>query len=143
MKKISILFCLSICFGMARAQCFFYIDNNQITDNLARDGLLKASQFITRSPLSSDYIVKTEMNFQTGVNTLTLEINLQDTVTSQTVFQGKETLAFGELRANTRRMLNTVIRAFIDRNINQIILSARENHFDDQSKWLRVRKDKT
>jgi hypothetical protein len=143
MKKISFLICLCCCFGLVQAQRFFYIDNNRITDNLVRVGLLKASQFITRSPLSSDYIVKTEVNFQTVGNILTLQINLQDTATLQTVFQDRETLAFGELGANPRIMLNTVIRNFIDKNINQIILSARENHYDDQSKWIRVRKDKT
>jgi hypothetical protein len=143
MKKIPILLCLCFCFGLAQAQRFFYVDNNRITDNLVRAGLLKASQFVTRSPLSSDYIVKTEVNFQKLGNILTLQINLQDTATLQTVFQDKETLAFGELRANPRIILNTVIRNFIDKNINQIILSARENHFEDQAKWLRVRKDKT
>ena len=143
MKKIPVLFCLSLCFGLVRAQCFFFVENHQLTDNLVRDGLVRAAQFITQSPLSSDYIIKTEMNFQTGTNILTLKINLQDTATSQTVFQGNETLAFGELRANPRLTLNTVIRAFIDKNMNQIILSARENHIDDQTKWLRVRKDKT
>lgn len=143
MKKIPVLFALCICFGATRAQSFFYIENNRITDNLVRNNLLKAAQFVTRSPLSSDFIIKTEMNFTTGSNILTLHINLQDTATSQTVFQSKETLAFGELRTNTRMMLITVIRAFIDRNINQIILTARENHFDDRSGWLRARKDKT
>jgi hypothetical protein len=143
MKKIPILICCCCCFGLAQAQRFFYIDNNRITDKLVRAGLLKASQFITPSPLSSDYIVKTEVNFQTGGNILTLQINLQDTATLQTVFQDRETLTFGQLRANPGIMLNTVIRNFIDRNINQIILSARENRYDDQSKWIRVRKDKT
>jgi len=143
MKKLSLLFCLIICFGLVRAQRFFYVDNNRITGNLVRDGLLKASQFITRSPLSSDYIVKTEVNFQTGDNILTLQINLQDTATLQTIFQDKETLAFGEFNSNPRITLHTAIRAFIDKNISQIILSSRENHYDDHSKWLLIRKDKT
>lgn len=143
MKKIAILLCMCVCFGLVRAQCFFYIENQRVTDHLVRDGLLRASQFVTTSPLSSDFIVKTEMYFQPGINILTLKINLQDTATSQIVFQCNETLAFGELRANPVMMLNTSIRAFIDKNMNQIILSARENHFYDQWKWLRVRKDKT
>ena len=143
MKKIITLFWLIIFFNLARAQCFFYIENQRITDNLVKAGLLKADQFISRSPLSSDYIVKTEMHFQSGTNILTLKINLQDTATSQTVYQGNETIAFGEFRANPRMLLNTVIRAFIDKNMYQIISSAKESHFDDQTKWLRVRKDKT
>ena len=143
MKKISVLFALCICFGMARAQCFFYIENNRITDNLVRIDLLKNAQFITRSPLSSDFIIKTEMNFTSGSNILTLNIHLQDTVTAQTVFQRRETLAFGAFRPDSRKMLNTVIQAFIDRNMDLIIVSARENHFGEQTKRLRARKDKT
>lgn len=143
MKKIPVLLGLCICFGLARAQCFFFIENHQITDNLVRDGLLKASQFVTRSPLSSDFIIKTEMYFETRTNILTLKINLQDTATSQTVFQGNETMAFGELRSNPGMMLNTIIRSFIDKNVNRIISSAREYRFDDQTEWLRARKDKT
>jgi hypothetical protein len=143
MKKIPVLFALCICFGMSRAQSFFYIENNRITDNLVRNNLLKAAQFVTKSPLSSDFIIKTEMNFTSGSNTLTLNINLQDTSTSQTIFQGKETLAFGTFGSDSRKMLNTVIRSFIDKNMNQIIISAKENHFGEQSNWLRARKDKT
>jgi hypothetical protein len=143
MKKIFVLFCLVNSFGLVHAQRFFYIENNGITGNLVKDGLLKASQFITRSALSSDYIVRTELSFTAGDNILTLQINLQDTASLQTIFQDKETLAFGEFRTTPRAMLHTVIRAFIEKNIYQIISYARENHFDDQSKWLRIRKDKT
>jgi hypothetical protein len=143
MKKIPVLFALCICFGATRAQSFFYIENNRITDNLIRNNLLKNAQFITRSPLSSDFIIKTEMNFTSGSNTLTLNIHVRDTATSQTVFQRNETLAFGAIKPDSRKMLSTVIQAFIDRNMYLIIVSARENHFGEQTNWLRARKDKT
>jgi hypothetical protein len=142
-KKILILFCLSINFGLLHAQRFFYVDNNGITDKLVRDGLLNASQFVTGSELSSDYIIKTEVSFQAGDNLLTVHMNLQDTATLQTLFQVKETLAFGELGINPRVVLHTVIRAFIDRNIGRVISCVKGNHFDDHSTFLRVRKDQS
>jgi hypothetical protein len=143
MKKIAILVSLVLVFGFCRAQRFFYIDDNRITENMLKGGLLQASQHITKSPLSSDYIVKTDVDFQAGENVLTLQINLQDSVTFQTIFQARETCAFGEIRSNSRKMMNTVIRAFIEKNISQIVLSAKENHYDDRMNDLRARKDKT
>lgn len=131
-----------ICFGQARAQRFFYVDEDRVAGSLVRAILLNSSQFVTVSPLSSDYIVKTEIHFQPGRHTLSLQIHLQDTATLKTVFQDKETLAFGELNTNSRLLLQTVIRAFIDKNISHIILVAGENHFDESQLWIRDKKDK-
>jgi hypothetical protein len=143
MKKIVILVCLMLQYGLIQAQRFFYIDNNRITENLLKGGLLRASQFITNSPLSSDYIVKTDVGFQKDSHILTLQINLQDSITFQSIFQVRETYAFGEFQTNSRVLMRTIIRAFIEKNIGQLVLSARENHFDDQMNNLRTRKDKT
>ena len=143
MKKISLLVCLVLVFGFTRAQRFFYVDSNRITENILKGGLLKASQHISASPLSSDYIVNTEVGFQTGDNVLTLEIHLQDSLTFQTIFQTKEIYTFRELPINSRLLLRTVIRAFIEKNIPQIVLSAGERHDHDRMSSLKVRKDKT
>jgi hypothetical protein len=142
-KKIVILVGLILNCGFLQAQRFFYIDNNHITENLLKGGLLKASQFITISPLSSDYIVKTEVGFQDSNHILTLQINLQDSVTFQSIFQVRETYAFGVIHANSRLLMRTLIRAFIEKNINQLVLSAKENHMNDRMNGLRARKDKT
>ena len=142
-KKVVVLILLIFHFGISRAQRFFYIDQNQITEKLLKGGLLKASQFITNSPLSSDYTVRTDVGFQADNNTLTLAMNLQDSATFQTIFQVRETYAFRDLRPNSRRLMRTIVLAFIERNINQLVLSAKENHFDDRMIRLQARKDKT
>lgn len=143
MKKIILLISFVLSIGLARAQRFFYVDNNRITENLMKDGLLKASQFVTHSPLSSDYIIKTELGFQPGENILILQINMQDSLSFQTIYQTKETWTFGDFHNNSRILLSTVIRAFIENNIPRMVLSARNNHVDDQMKYLKSRKDKT
>ena len=142
-KKIVILVVLILHYGLIRAQRFFYIDNNRITENLLKGGLLRASQFITSSPLSSDYIVKTDVGFQAENHILTLQINMQDSITSQSIFQIRETYTFGDLNSNSRNLMRTVIRTFIEKNINQLVLTAKENHFNDRINGLQTRKDKT
>ena len=142
MKITLVMFCFMICFGQARAQRFFYVDGDRVAGSLVRASLLNSSQFITVSSLSSDYIVKAEIHFQPGRRMLSLQIHLQDTATLKTVFQDKETLAFGELHTDSRLILQTVIRAFIDKNISHIIFLAGENHFDESHLWISDKKDK-
>ena len=135
MKKIILLTGFVLSIGLARAQRFFYVGNNRITENLLKDGLLKASQFVTHSPLSSDYIIKTELGFQPGDNILTLQINMQDSLTFQTIYMSRETYTFGDFHNNSRILLSTVIRAFIEINIPRMVLSARDNHIDGVSRY--------
>ncbi len=142
-KKIFLLIFLALGFGTAGAQRFFYVDGNPVTENFLKGGLANASQHISVSPLSSDYIIKADVGFQTGANVLTLQINLQDTATLQTIFQNKEIYTFRELPTKSRLFLRTVIRAFIERNIPLIVQSAGEKHGCDQMSSLRARKDKT
>ena len=142
-KKPVVLVFLVLQVGLIQAQRFFYIDQNPITENLLKGGLLKAAQFITESPLSSDYTVETDIRFQTENNTLTLAMNLQDSATCQTLFQIRETCALGSLGPNARHFMGTIIQAFIERNIHQIVLSAKESHMDDRMNYLQTRKDKT
>jgi hypothetical protein len=143
MKKISLLVCLVLGFGYADAQGFFYIDGNRATDNVLRAGLVSAYQHISVSPLSSDYIIKADVGFQSSENELTLQINMKDSVTFQTIFQNKEIYTFRELNANSRLMLRTVIRAFIERNIPQIVLTAGQRHDYELMNSQKARKDRT
>jgi hypothetical protein len=142
MKKIILLSTLIFSFGSAWAQRFFYIDNNRVTENILKKTLRDAAQFITSSPLSADYIIKTEVGFRPETNMLTLQINLQDSLTLQTIYQTRETYTFGNLHTNSRIILDTMIQAFIEKNIARIVISAREDHMDYQMKWLKTRKDK-
>jgi len=144
MKKIIIFISLVLGFGCADAQRFFYIDANPVIENLLKVELKSASQHISISPLSSDYIVGTDVGFQRSENVLTMEINLKDSVTLQTIFQKKEVYTFREMpNINSRLLLRTVIRAFIERNIPHIVLYASENHDFEQMNSLKARKDKT
>lgn len=143
MKKISLFIFLFLGLTCAQAQRFFYVDGNQVTEKIMKGALQSASQHICVSPLSSDYIVKTDIGFQSGENVLTLQINLQDSITFQTIFQRKEIYRFGLFHSDSRLLLRTVILAFIERNITQIILSADQQHAYDQMNGLRARKDKT
>jgi hypothetical protein len=143
MKKIIIIISLFLGFGCADAQRFFYIDANPVTENLLKGELKSASQHISVSPLSSDYIVGTDIGFRRSESVLTMEINLKDSVTLQTIFQKKEVYTFREANLNSRLLLRTVIRAFIERNIPQIVLFASENHDFERMSSLKTRKDKT
>jgi hypothetical protein len=143
MKKIFLLVSLVFGFGYADAQRFFYIDGNPATDNILRAGLMSAYQHISVSPLSSDYIIKADVGFQSSDNVLTLQINLKDSVTFQTVFQNKEIYTFKDLNANSLLMLRTVIRAFIERNIPQIVLTASERYDYELMNNQKTRKDRT
>jgi hypothetical protein len=143
MKKIVALVSLVLVTRLTQAQRFFYIDNNHITEKLLNDGLTNASQYVTKSPMGSDYIIKTDVDFQSGSNVLTLKIMLQDSLTFKTIFQADEEYSLCTLQANPRIFVSMAIRTFIEKNMNQIILCAKDDHCGAQMKWLKPRKDKT
>jgi hypothetical protein len=125
------------------AQSFFYIDNNRITDKLLTDALSGASQFVAKSPMGSDYTIKSNVGFETATHVLTLSIALQDSITNQTIFQSNEEYKFRASANDTPLVLNMAIRTFIEKNINQIVMTARDDHFGSQMKCLKPKKDKT
>jgi hypothetical protein len=143
MKKIYILTLLSFSLSFARAQRFFYLESKDATGNLIRDGLVKSSQFITKSPLGSDYIIKSEIGFQKESNKLILQIILEDSITLNTIYQTNEEYNFGSINRNSKILLRTTLETFIENNISQIILCARDDHYDTRIKSLKPKKDKT
>lgn len=143
MKKILILITFLLCIFLTKAQRFFYVETNHYTDKILREGLLKASQFITQSPLGSDYIIKTEVGFNTRFNALRLNMILEDSVTFKTVFQTNEEWSFITINKSSRLSIRMAIETFIDKNINQIITCAKDNYFDSRMKSLQPGKDKT
>jgi hypothetical protein len=143
MKKILILITFLLCIFLTKAQRFFYVETNNYTDKILREGLLKASQFITQSPLGSDYIIKTEVGFNTRFNALRLNMILEDSVTFKTVFQTNEEWSFITINKSSRLSIRMAIETFIDKNINQIITCAKDNYFDSRMKSLQPGKDKT
>jgi hypothetical protein len=143
MKKIYILTVLFFNLYFASAQRFFYLESNDATGNLIRNDLVKSSQFVTKSPLGSDYIIKTEMGFQKESSKLTLQIILQDSITLNTIYQTNEEYNFGTINRNSNILLRTTLETFIENNISQIILCARDDHYDSRMKPLKPKKDKT
>jgi hypothetical protein len=143
MKKILLITALVFNIYFVRAQRFFYLESKDATGNLIRDGLVKSSQFITKSPLGSDYIIKSEIGFQKESNKLTLQIILEDSITLNTIYQTNEVYNFGTINRNSKILLRTTLESFIENNINQIILCARDDHYDSRMKSVKPKKDKT
>ena len=106
MKKTFLITALAFNIYFARAQRFFYLESDDAAGTLIKDGLVKSSQFVTNTPLSSDYIIKTEIGFQKEPNKLTLQIILEDSITFKTIYQTNEEYNFGIINQNTRGSLS-------------------------------------
>ena len=133
-----------IFFGLiSHAQNFFYIENNNGTEKTIKEELMKAFQYVTKSPLASDYIISTSVAVQSGTNILNLKMTMQDSITFKTLFQSSEEYTLQCLDANTQVFLRMTITGFIEKNINQIIVCAQDDHYNMHSKFLKARKDKT
>ena len=143
MKKMLLLSVLTAFACLTHAQRFFYVEKGNMAEIPIKKDLLQASQFVTESPLMSDYILKTEVGFQKESNTTTLKIELEDSATFKTIFLTKEEYAFGALKLNRTIFLNLAMETLVEKNINQIILCAKDDHFHNQTKLIGLRKDKT
>src|SRR6202166_3423575 len=143
MKKILLITALGFNIYFARAQRFFYLESDDVTGNLIKEGLVKSSQFVTRTPLVSDYIIKTEIGFQKEPNKLTLQIILEDSITFKPIYQTNEEYYFRVINQNSQLLLKTALKTFLEKNISQIILCTRDDHFDARTKPLKPKKDKT
>ncbi len=143
MKKILILLFVVFNIYAVQAQRFYYLESDNTTSDLVKAELTKTSQFITKSPLGSDYIIKTNVALQTDPNKLALNIILEDSITLQAIYQTNEEYSLGFVNKKSKVLLRTAIQAFIDKNINHIILYAKDDHFDSRMKPLKPKKDKT
>jgi hypothetical protein len=142
--KIFPLMAAFIIFGLvSHAQNFFYIENRNATEKEIREELMKASQYVTKSPLASDYIITASADIQSGTNILNLKMTMQDSVTYKTIFQSNEDYSLLAVNANTRIFLKMTISGFINKNINQIIYCARDEHYNTHGRFLKAEKDKT
>ena len=133
-----------ILFGLfSRAQNFFYIGNKNVTEKSIREELIKASQYVTKSPLASDYIITASVAVQSGTHILNLKMTMQDSITYKTIFQSNEDYTLHSVDANTEIFLRMTIAGFIEKNISQIIACAQDDHYNTHGKFLKARKDKT
>jgi hypothetical protein len=142
MKKLLFLLFFVLSAGLIQAQRFFYVEPGNASENQLKARLLKASQFVVKSPLMSDYTIKTETQFRAGYPA-TVKIILQDSVTFQTIFQTNEEYRFGEIRTDPQRLLDMAMQILIKRNINRIILCAKNDHVNTLLKAVEFKKDKT
>ena len=143
MKNILALFGLMMAGFLCPAQSFFYIQRNQVTEKSVLAQLIKASQYVTHSPLSSDYIIQADADIETGSGILNLQMTVQDSITSKMIFQSKESYTLSSLNAGTRLFVRMTIAGFIDKNIQQVIACTREDRSDQKLQFLKSRKDKT
>jgi|SRR5664279_5331366 len=143
MKIITVLtgFILLGLFG--RSQNFFYIENKNVTEKSIREELVKASQYVTKSPLASNYIITASASVQTGTRILSLKLTMQDSISYKTLFQTNENYTLDPVNANTRVFLRMTIAGFIEKNISQLIVYAQDEHLNTHVRFLKARKDKT
>ena len=142
--KIILILAGLISFGLVgRTQNFFYIDNKNPTEKSIRQQLIKASQYVTQSPLASDYIITASAEVESGTQVFSLIMTMQDTLTYKTIFQSREDYVIRQINLSTPVFLRMTLAGFIEKNIGQIIVCARDDHFNTQSKFLKARKDKT
>ncbi len=129
MKKILLLALVLLQVFASEAQRFFYIDSDSghTTEHLLIAGLIREAQYVTKSPLSSDYIIKVDAGSREGSGILSLKMTVQDSITSKTIFQTYEEWTVSAVNANTRIFLKVVISNFIDKNIGRIIVAARDD----------------
>ena len=133
-----------ILFGLfSRAQNFFFIENKNVTEKSIREELMKASQYVTKSPLASNYIITASAAVQSGTHILNLKMMMQDSITCKTIFQSDEDYTLHSVDANTEVFLRMTIAGFIEKNISRIIVCAQDDHYNSQNKFLNARKDKT
>jgi hypothetical protein len=143
MRKIGVLAGLIFISQLSFGQRFFYIQGNPATGKLLSEGLKQAFQYVTSTPLASDYILKSEMTLQSGSHTFMINLILQDSVTFKTIYEANEAYTIGALKANPKIFFSMAVRTFIEKNMDQMILCAKDEHNRTEQKWLAPRKDKT
>jgi hypothetical protein len=143
MKKISILIGLLSVSFLCTAQRFFYIDDHTVVGDWLNQRLVSASQYVTPQAITSDFIIKSGLSFEERSNKLFLNIQLRDSVTLETIYEAREQYPCDRRTIKQDLFVNLAVRTFLEKNIGQIILCARDSHLTNERKFLRPAKDKT
>ena len=143
MKKLIVFIMLIQTGYLAKAQRFFYVEPGNNAEQSIEKKLLQTSQYVTKSAIESDYIIKTEAGYQSKSNIAMVKIMLVDSITLKPLFQAQEEYASPFLHAKPATALNLAIRTLVEKNIGQIILSAKDNRFHTLVKMVHAKKDKT
>ena len=143
MRKAVFLTLFLFSIYITHAQRFFYVEAGSVSEKYMKENLENASQYVSPSPLGSDYILQTHVTPLNDDQSLTMNIILKDTLTSKTVFETNEIYHFGPMNTDPKVVLHMAINDFIDRNLSRIILTTNSNHYNSVLKYLRGKKDHT
>jgi hypothetical protein len=143
MKKLIILGILMLSFCFTQAQRFFYLESNNAGEQPLRESLKKASQYIVISQISSDYTIKTSIEVQKATKKISFNIIVEDSATLKAIFQTTEEYGSGLTGTITNLSIPIAMKTLIEKNINQIILCAENDHSCSMMKFNKLKKDKT
>lgn len=127
MKRILLLLILVSTATLIQAQRFFYIEPGNMAARIIERDLLKASQFIVKSAVISDYIIKTEVGYQAESNKTTVRLIVEDSVSLKPIYQANEDYLFVAMKANSQLMLNMAMKTLIERNMKEIVYYAKND----------------
>lgn len=143
MQKLLFLFTLLLCSLLTNAQRFFYVEDGNMGENVLKQDLLKASQFVAKTPIVSEFIIRTESDYEAKKNLATLQIIVEDTATFKTVFQAKEEYSCSSVKMDSQLFLRIAMRSLIEKSFEQMIFCAENNYRNSLMGLLKEKKDKT
>jgi hypothetical protein len=143
MKNFLLIICLTTIGFAVNAQKFFYVEAETVWEKLIKERLLKSSQFIAKSVLESEYIIKPEISNQIKDNLPKLRISVVDTVTSQTIYVAEENYSTSFTNMPPILASRMAIQTLIEKNIGEIILYAKHDSFHKMVRLIGLKKDKT
>jgi hypothetical protein len=143
--SMKFVFLSALLFGgfAMQAQRFFYIEPGDKAAKALTESLRQASQYVVPTVLASDFIVKSQFDFNTATNTSTITMSLEDSATFVTLFQTREEYRFGVTKNDALVLLDLAVRTLLQKNLRQIILCANDEHAAGQTHLLKASKDKT
>ena len=122
---ISLLLTASLLGSAAQAQSFFYVEEKGGMERIVVDKLNKASQYVIKSPLSSDFIIKTDVAYQEGSKKFTISMQIIDSLSLVPVLRAEEIYPQGSLDAHSMRSVYMALQSLMERNMDQIMLVSK------------------
>jgi|SRR5579871_5749241 len=139
-KTILILFLIGFSY-LLQAQRFFYVDPSGYGADLINYNLKHASQFLAKSQMDSDCIIKTESISSPGKTIV--KITMQDSVSFKTIFEASEEYNYKASLLSQEIFQRFCFKVFVDKYNKQLVLSAKRNNCNTYMLLLKEKKDKT
>jgi hypothetical protein len=141
MKNILLLIVFITAFTSSRPQSFYYIEENSPGREYMKQLLLNASQFVSETPITSDFKIKTGVSAN-NQSTLTVKFSVVDSITFETIFYSEET--FKQSRSkNQYSSFTTASNLFFEHNIKNVIAPSKHHTFYKLHQLVKAAKDKT